>query len=282
MAWNWIFNEILPLAWCVVCRRRETLASSWWCRCCCFSVEIIDRSIRHPTTTVLPHLWAVTLEDDDLERDWGMALLFFAQMKVRGRLFSLSSPLWLDYPSASQCTNSDLKKLSPPLALRTWPYRPLQYRFLPPFWIFLFLFLFVRSIWSSIFWLKNQYRIKGECKYPLFLPVYFIPITQSLVDGRVQFPLFYSPVCGQREQERASLLGPYSLSTSLPSISWTEASNDIAPAGGSTAGWMGKRGNSCRDQKFFGIERQTRIRLCYEMRLHPQTLIVFSFSVFSG
>ena len=173
MAWNLIFNEILPLAWCVVCRRRETLASSWWCRCCCFSVEIIDRSIRHPTTTVLPHLWAVTLEDDDLERDWGMALLFFAQMKVRGRLFSLSSPLWLDYPSASQCTNSDLKKLSPPLALRTWPYRPLQYRFLPPFWIFLFLFLFVRSIWSSIFWLKNQYRIKGECKYPLFLPVYF-------------------------------------------------------------------------------------------------------------
>ena len=185
-------------------------------------------------------------------------------------------------PSARQCTNSDLKKLSPPLALRTWPYRPLQYRFLPPFWIFLFLFLFVRSIWSSIFWLKNQYRIKGECKYPLFLPVYFIPITQSLVDGRVQFPLFYSPVCGQREQERASLLGPYSLSTSLPSISWTEASNDIAPAGGSTSGWMGKRGNSCRDQKFFGIERQTRIRLCYEMRLHPQTLIVFSFSVFSG
>ena len=92
----------------------------------------------------------------------GMALPFFAQVKVHYRFFSLSFPLWLFTPTLISFSSfffclwdkvaesMDLVlffslfrwQVSPPIALRTWPHCPLQYRFSPPSWISCFKFLF--------------------------------------------------------------------------------------------------------------------------------------------
>ena len=159
-----------------------------------------------------PHLWAVTLMTRILRE--GMALPFFAQVKVHYRFFSLSFPLWLFTPTLISFSSfffclwdkvaesMDLVlffplfrwQVSPPIALRTWPNCPLQYRFSPPSWISFFKFLFCAiylvlhfSDWS------NNTESKVNVDTLSFFPVSQSP-PPSLVAGRVQFPLFYLSV----------------------------------------------------------------------------------------